>query len=95
MQARNRRVQTMPAAASTISAPSMPAEKYSALEKPYGCSSSGGDAARRSIDSASSAAARLTRDSSASDSRPTEPVSHQASVLSPIVAIAAATDSQA
>jgi hypothetical protein len=27
-------VQTMPAAASTISAPSMPAEKYSALEKP-------------------------------------------------------------
>ena len=47
------------------------------------------------MERASSAAARLTMDSSASDSRPTEPVSHQASVLSPMVASAAATDSQA
>src|SRR3954466_9645926 len=78
-------VQMMPAAATTISAPSIPAEKYSALEKPYGYSASGGEAARRSMESASSAAARLTSDSSASDKRPTEPVSHQASALSTIV----------
>src|SRR5574341_2247169 len=85
----------MPAAARTISAPSMPAAKYSALENPYGCSSSGGEAASRSMESASSAAARLTIDSSASESRPTEPVSHQANALSEIVATAAAMDSQA
>ena len=85
----------MPAAASTISAPSMPAEKYSAFEWPNWWPSSGGAAASRSIDTASSAAARFTKDSSASDSSPTEPVSHQASVLSAIVASAATTDSQA
>jgi hypothetical protein len=47
------------------------------------------------MESASSAAARLTIDSSASESRPTEPVSHQASAFRPIVASAAAIDSQA
>ena len=88
-------VAKIPPAASTISAPSMPAEKYSAFEWPYWWPSSGGAAASRSIDTASSAAARFTKDSSASDSSPTEPVSHQASNLSAIVASAAATDSQA
>ena len=39
------------------------------------------------------AAMRLTTDSAASDSRPTEPVTAHASVLSAIVAIAAAIDS--
>ena len=42
-----------------------------------------------------SAPARFTSDSSASDSRPTEPVSRQATVFSSIVAIAAAIDSHA
>src|SRR5512143_1290127 len=45
--------------------------------------------------SAISAPARLTNDSSASESRPTEPVSHQATPLSPMVAKAAAMESQA
>ena len=85
----------MLAAAMTISAPSMPLAKYSALKRPYGCSSSGGAAASRSIDSRSSAAARLISDSSASESSPTEPVTYQASVLRTIVATAAPTDSQA
>ncbi len=85
----------MPAAASTMSAPSTPLEKYSALKCPCGCSSSGGSAASRSIDTASTAAARLISDSSASESRPTEPVKYQASVFSAMVASAAATDSQA
>jgi len=47
------------------------------------------------MDSASTAAARLTSDSSASESRPTDPVSHHAAVFRPIVASAAAIDSQA
>ena len=38
------------------------------------------------------AAARLTKDSIASDSRPTEPVIHQAAVLSPMVSSATTTD---
>src|SRR5689334_10198384 len=92
---RGNAAQMMPAAASTISAPSMPAEKYSALEKPYGWFSSGGEAARRNMESARSAAARLTSDSSASERSPTESVSHQAKVLSPIVATAAPTESHA
>ena len=41
------------------------------------------------------APARLTTDSSASESSPTEPVSHQAKDLSTMVASAAAIDSQA
>src|SRR3954470_9315652 len=47
------------------------------------------------MDSMRSAAARLTSDSSASDSRPTEPVSHQASAFKAMVAMAAAIESQA
>jgi hypothetical protein len=47
------------------------------------------------IASAISAATRFTRDSSASDKRPTEPVIHQAVPFSRMVAIAAATESQA
>ena len=45
--------------------------------------------------SAMTAPARLTPDSSASESSPTEPVNHQASVFSAIVARAAAIDNQA
>ena len=41
------------------------------------------------------AATRLTTDSIASDSKPTEPVSHQAKVFNAIVTTAAAMDSQA
>ena len=41
------------------------------------------------------APARLTKDSSASESKPTEPVSHQAQPLSRMVARAAAMESQA
>src|SRR5262245_14918340 len=47
------------------------------------------------MERASSAAAKLTIDSSASESRPTDPVRRQASALSAIVATAAAIDSQA
>jgi len=47
------------------------------------------------MDSASSAAARLIRDSSASESMPTEPVTCQAQVFKPMVASATATDIQA
>ena len=65
----------MLAAAPTISAPSKPLEKYSALVWPKVCSSSGGLAATESASSATRAAMRLTKDSSASDRRPTEPVS--------------------
>jgi hypothetical protein len=43
--------------------------------------------------SANSAPARLTSDSSASDSRLTEPLTHQAPVFSAMVASATATDS--
>src|SRR5688500_9785878 len=85
----------MAPAARTMSAPSSAAEKYSALENPYGKSASGGDAATLSIHSAMKAAPRLTNDSRASDSSPTEPVSHHAHILSPMVAMAAATASQA
>src|SRR5882672_4278831 len=45
------------------------------------------------IASANKAAARLTKDSIASDSRPTEPVTHHAAVFKLIVATAASTDS--
>ena len=45
------------------------------------------------ISSANIAPARLTSDSSASDSRLTEPVIHQAAVFSTMVATATATDS--
>jgi len=45
------------------------------------------------ISSANIAPARLTSDSSASDSRLTEPLTHHAPVLSAMVARATATDS--
>jgi hypothetical protein len=45
--------------------------------------------------SAIKAPARLTKDSRASDSSPTDPVTHQAAPLSRMVARAAAMDSQA
>ena len=83
----------MASAATKISTPSKPLEKYSALWWPNGWSSSGGRAAIVTIASANIAPARLTSDSIASDSRPTEPVSHQAPVFSAIVASATAIDS--
>ena len=85
----------MPAAATTIIAPSNPLAKYSAFERPKGWSLSGGAAAMRSIHSASSAATRLTMDSSASDSIPTDPVTSQAAAFRAMVATAALTESQA
>ena len=85
----------MPAAASTMSAPSLPAAKYSAFDSPNGCASSGGEAASRNIHSASRAAARLTSPSSASESRPTEPVTHHASDFNAMVSSAVASDSHA
>jgi len=45
--------------------------------------------------SAIRAPARLTRDSSASESRPTEPVIHQATVFRMMVVSAATIDNQA
>ena len=48
-----------------------------------------------SATSATTAATRLTTDSAASESRPTEPVSAHAPVFSVIVVIAAAIDNQA
>ena len=83
----------MPAAAPRISRPSKPAEKYSALRWPNGCSSSGGASAIATIHNANNAVATLTKDSSASDSRPTEPVKAQAAVFSTMVATATAADS--
>src|SRR5690606_29503492 len=81
-------------AAPKISRPSKPLAKYSALPWPNGWPASAGVWAMVTIASANSAAARLTSDSIASDSSPTESVSHQASVFSAMVASAAATDSR-
>ena len=67
------------------SGPRSALEKYSALVWPNGWSSSAGRAAIVTIASANSAEARLTNDSIASDSRPTEPVIHQAAVFMTIV----------
>ena len=63
----------MLSAATRIRLPSTPLEKYSALLCPYACSSSGSRAATVSIHSAISAPTRLTSDSTASESRPTDP----------------------
>jgi len=82
-------------AAIRIRKPSKALEKYSALPWPWAWFSSAGVAASDSMASAISAPARLTNDSSASDSRPTEPVSHQATPLRTMVASAVAIDSQA
>ena len=57
--------------------------------------SSAGSAASVSIHSAIKAPARLTKDSMASESSPTEPVICHATTLSVMVATAAAMDSQA
>src|SRR5690625_602074 len=85
----------MKVAATKIMAPSTPAEKYSALEWPNWWSSSAGRSATVTAPSAITAATRLTTDSAASDSNPTEPVTHQAVTLSAMVTIAVATDSHA
>ena len=84
--------QMMAAAAPKIRMPSKPAEKYSALSWPNGWSSSAGRSATVTIHRPNSAAARFTSDSIASDSRPTEPVTHQAPVLSAMVSRATTTD---
>ena len=86
-------VTAIPAAAIRISEPSTPAEKYSALAWPYAWSSSAGLTAQRSAAIATTTATRLTTDSAASESRPTDPVSAQAPSLSVIVATAAASES--
>ena len=86
---------TMKAAATKIMAPSMTAEKYSALEWPNWWSSSAGRIEIFRTMSATTAATRLTTDSAASESRPTEPVSHAAMPLSAMVPRAVAMDSQA
>src|SRR3989338_5231400 len=72
--------------------PSKALEKYSALPWPCAWVSSAGPSASDSMASAISAPARLTKDSSASDSSPTEPVSHQAAPLSRMVESAAAIE---
>ena len=61
-------------AASRISVPSTPLEKYSALLWPYAWSSSAGRDATVSMLSAITAPTRLTMDSTASERRPTDPV---------------------
>ena len=92
---RRRWIATQPieTAATMIRPPSTPAEKYSAFSWPYMCCSSGGSVAQRTTISAISAAARLTIDSSASESRPVEPVSLHASIFKTIVAMPVATES--
>ena len=91
---RSTEVQRMPSAAPKISMPSKPDEKYSALWWPCGWSSSAGRSAIVTIIRANTAPARLTKDSMASDSRPTEPVTYQARVLRMMVRTAAAADIQ-
>ena len=83
------------AAATKIMRPSRPAEKYSALPWPYWWWASGGRAATLSAISAMTAATRLTTDSAASESNPTEPVTRYAAVFRVIVVNAAPMDSQA
>src|SRR5690606_20646438 len=83
------------AAATKIMIPSSAAEKYSALPWPKWWSSSAGRAAMVSVTRATMAATRLTIDSAASDSRPTEPVIAQALPLSRTVSTAVAMASQA
>src|SRR6188474_1412890 len=82
-------------AAARIRLPSVRLAKYSALLCPYTWLSSAGRAAIVSIISAMTAPARLTSDSIASDSRPTEFVSKYAPVLSTIVESAPPMDSHA
>nr|WP_199728422.1 MULTISPECIES: hypothetical protein [unclassified Pseudoxanthomonas] len=83
------------AAATKIMIPSSAAEKYSTLLWPKWWSSSAGRAAMVSETRATMAATRLTIDSAASDSRPTEPVIAQALPLSSTVSTAVTMASQA
>ncbi len=83
------------AAATKIIIPSAAAEKYSALLCPKWWFLSAGLIATVSATSATMAATRLTSDSAASDSRPTDPVICQATVFRAIVTSAAAMDSHA
>ena len=85
----------MKAAATKIMVPSTIAEKYSALEWPNWWSSSAGRIEIFRTTRAMTAATRLTTDSAASESRPTEPVIHAAHPLRAMVARAAPMDSQA
>ena len=62
------------------------AQRHGGLDS--GCASSGGASATVTITSAKIALARLTKDSIASDSRPTEPVTYQARVLRMMVTTA-------
>ena len=82
-------------AAATISTPSNTAEKYSAFAWPKLCSASAGLATTRNATKAATAATRLTNDSSASDSRPTEPLTRQAISFITITTIAVAILSNA
>src|SRR5690606_32600771 len=83
------------AAATKIMIPSSAAEKYSALLWPKWWSSSAGRAAMVSETRATMAATRLTIDSAASESRPTDPVMAQAPPLSSTISMAVAIASQA
>ena len=83
------------AAATKIIIPSAAAEKYSALLCPKWWFLSGGLIATVSATSATIAATRLTSDSAASDSSPTDPVTCQATVFRAMVTSAAAMDSHA
>ena len=65
---------TMKPAATKIIVPSTVEEKYSAFDLPKANWESAGLAACLRATSATTAAARLTTDSAASESRPTEPV---------------------
>jgi hypothetical protein len=80
-------------AASRISEPSTPLEKYSALLWPYGWSSSAGWVAMVNIARAMMPPTRLTTDSIASESRPTDPVRRQATSFNPMVTTAAEMES--
>ena len=86
-------VQMMRPAATNTMPPSTAADRYSALPWPNWWVRSGGRPARRNAHSATRAATRLTPDSIASDSRPTDPVTAAAMDLRAIVATAAASDS--
>ena len=86
---RSHAVTAMATEAPRIASPSNAEARYSAFVCPKWCSASGGVAATRSAQRATAAARRFTTDSTASDSRPTEPVSFQAKVLIAIVAKAA------
>ena len=92
---RGTEVHTIAPAATKMSAPSMPLEKYSAFSWPKLCSWSGFSDAYVSTASAMSAARMLTTDSTASESRPTEPVRKYAANLSAMTTTEVATETHA